>query len=188
MRRISTSLLLLLASSFAVAQTTPGSQPSNPGNLPTPTFTMGQIATNSRYLGISNFGCPVGFTASRQATGQIMSAGDAKQGPTQALHLTLDNRNTPAIESIEVKVYGTAQRGFYLPADQFTDTVSKTFQFHRTPNDTTLSEADVRMQLAGSLSRADLISITYADGTTWNATVNFQCRAVPSNFLLVGRK
>jgi hypothetical protein len=151
---------------------------------------MGQITTQYRYLGISNFGCPVGFAASRRATGQIMSAGDSRNSsPTQALHLTLHNPSTPAIESIEVTLYGTSQKGLYLPLDsQATSTVSKTFELHRTPDDASLTEADVRMNLTGSLSRADLISITYADGSTWHATANFQCRAVPSNLLLVGAK
>ena len=30
--------------------------------------------------------------------------------------------------------------------------------------------------------------ITYADGTTWHATETFKCRAIPSNFVLVGSK
>jgi hypothetical protein len=44
------------------------------------------------------------------------------------------------------------------------------------------------MHNVGSLSKVDLISIHYADGTTWHSTENLKCRAVPSNFLLVGSK
>jgi hypothetical protein len=186
MRRLSASLLILFAGTFTFAQT-----PSNPPAAlkHIPNFTNGQISGNSQRL-TSNFGCPIGFSASRQAPGQIMSAGDAGQsGPAQGLHLTLDNRNSPAIESIEVRVYGAAQKGPYLPVGtQFTDTVSKTFELHRTSGSTSLSEADVSMHLVGSLSWADLISITYADGTTWHTIANFKCRAVPSNFLLVGSR
>jgi hypothetical protein len=186
MRRLSASLLILFAGTLTFAQTS-----SNPPTAlkPIPNFTNGQIFGNSGRL-TSNFGCPVGFSASRQAPGQIISAGDARQsGPAQGLHLTLDNRNTPAIESIEVRVYGAAQRGPYLPAGtQFTDTVSKTFELHRMSGSTSLSEADVSMHLIGSLSWADLVSITFTDGTTWHPIANFKCRAIPSNFLLVGSR
>jgi hypothetical protein len=189
MRRLSVSLLFL-AGTLTFAQTSTNS----PTTLTVPSFNtkqlLAQTAQTHGYRIDSNFGCPVGFSASRQATGQIMSAGDAKQpGPTQALHLTLHRLSTPNIASIEVTVYGTAQKGLYLPVDsQSTSTVSKTFELHRISDSTTLSEADVRMNLAGSLDWADLISITYADGSSWHATANFQCRAVASNYLLVGTK
>lgn len=186
MHRLTTSLLILFAGTFTFAQTS-SNQPSVLKHAPN--FTIGQLYGNYRGLP-SNFGCPVGFTASRQATGQIMSAGDVGQSdPAQGLHLTLNNRNTPAIESIEVTVYGDAQKSPYLPVGTpFTDTVSKTFELHRTSADTSLTEAEVWMHLIGSLTRADLISITYADGTTWHATQNFKCRAIPSNLILVGSR
>ena len=189
MRRLSVSLLILLAGTFTFAQTS-SNPPDVSKNLPIPKFTTGQVFANYRRLP-SNFGCPVGFAANRQAPFQIMSAEDARRsGPTQGLHLTLQNlKNMPDIESIEVTVYGTSQEGLVLPVGRpSTRTVSKTFELYRAAYDTTLSDADVSMRLAGSLSRADLISITYADGTTWHATANFQCRAIPSNFLLVGSK
>jgi hypothetical protein len=189
MRRLSVSLLLLLAAPFTLAQT-PSTPPDVSQNLPVPKFTAGQVLGN--YQGLSgNLGCPVGFTASRQATGQIMSAGDTRQpGPVQGLHLTLKNlKNMPAIESIEVTVYGTSQKGLYLPVGTpSTGTVSKTFALHRTSDDASLTDADVWMHLAGSLRSANLISVTYVDGTSWQAIGNFQCRAVPSNFVLVGHK
>jgi hypothetical protein len=189
MRRLSVSLLFL-AATFAFAQTS-STPPPVLKDLPAHTFTTGQLLAEMSIIRTnSNFGCPVGFSASRQATGQIMSAGDAKQPvPTQALHLTLTNRNNPAIATIEVTVYGTAQKGLYLPVDsQSTTTISKTFAIHRISDSTTLNEADVHMNLAGSLDWADLISITYADGTSWHATSDLQCRAVASNLLLVGAK
>jgi hypothetical protein len=191
MRRLSVSLLFL-AGALTFAQTSSNQTSSNPPTVlkNIPAFATGQVFANYRGLP-SNFGCPVGFSASRQATGQIMSAGDARQsGPAQGLHLTLHNlKNMPAIESIEVTVYGTSQKGLYLPlGTQSTDTVSKTFELHRTSDNTSLSDADVWMHLAGSLRWADLISITYTDGTTWHTTANFKCRAVPSNFLLVGSR
>jgi len=184
MRRLSASLLVLFAGTFTFAQTS-SSPPTALKHVPN--FTNGQLFGNAQRLP-SNFGCPVGFTASRQAPVQMMTA-DGVWRDSQSLHLTLDNRKMPAIESIEVKVYGTSQKSPYLPVSaQSTETVSKTFELHRTSASTSLNEADVSMHLMGSLDWADLISITYADGTSWHTIANFKCRAVPSNFLLVDNR
>ena len=171
MRRLSATLVFLLASASAFTQVAPT------------TFTI-QSSDDS--------GCPVGFFASRQATGQIMSAKDAKQnGPVQGLHLTLSHHNyiPRDIQSIEVTVYGTSLKARVLPlAQQTSDTISRTFAFHRTSGDASLTKADVWMNQVGSLTAVDLISVTYADGTTWHPAANEKCRAVPSNFLLVTKR
>jgi hypothetical protein len=185
MLRLSASLLLLLAGTFTLAQA-----PSDPSAAAKESQAKIMLGLEMRKLSY-NFGCPVGFAANRQAPVQMMSADDARRlGPVQGLHLTLRKlKDKPAIESIEVKVYGTSQKGLVLPVGaQATNTVSKTFQLRRTSDDTSLSDADVSMQLVGSLSWADLISITYADGDTWHATAESRCRAVPSKFLLVGTR
>jgi hypothetical protein len=185
MRRLTVSLLLTSAFTFAQTSIHP---PDVSKNLPVPKFTIGQRFANYRGLP-ANSECPVGFFASRQATGQIMSAGDAKQaGPAQGLHLMLNHLTEPAIESIEITVYGVSSKARVLPAGPTPEDVSKTFELRRSAGSTSLSDADVWMHNVGSLSSVDLISITYADGTTWHATENLKCRAIPSNFLLVGRK
>ncbi len=175
------ALLFLLAGTFTLAQapSDPSAAPKNPS---TNTFTVEHY---------NYFNCPVGFAANRQAPVQMMSTDDARgAGPTQGLHLTLRNvTNMPAIESIEVTVYGTSMEGLMLPVWRpTTHTVSKTFVLRRASDDTTLSDAYVSMHLVGSLSWANLISITYADGHTWHAFGDSQCHAVPSNVLLVGSR
>jgi hypothetical protein len=181
MLRFSASFLLLLTGTFTLAQA-PNEAATAPQNPSTNTFTVGHY---------DYFSCPVGFTASRQAPVQMMTADDAREaGPMQGLHLTLRNvKDMPAIESIEVTVYGTSMEGLVLPVGRpSTRTVSKTFVLRRASDDTTLRGADVSMHLVGSLSWANLISITYADGHTWRASGDSQCHAVPSNFLLVGSR
>jgi hypothetical protein len=186
MRRLSISLLFLLASACTFAQTS-----SNPPTVLKNSSATGKAA-NSVILyadRLDNSGCPVGFFASRKATGQIMTAGDAKQaGPAQGLHLMLDHLTAPAIENIEIIVYGVSSKARVFPARVPADDVSKTFELRRETGSASLSDADVWMHNVGSLSRVDLISVHYADGTTWHATENLKCRAVPSNFLLIGRR
>lgn len=185
MRRLSVSLLLL-AGAFTFAQTS-SNQPTVLKNSPTTAKAADSVILYVDRL--DNSGCPVGFFARRQATGQIMTAGDARQaGPAQGLHLVLDHLTAPAIDSIEITVYGVSSKARVLPAHEPSADVSKTFELRRENGSNSLSDADVWMHNVGSLTRVDLISIHYADGTTWNATENLKCRAVPSNLLLVGSR
>jgi len=185
MSRLS-SLLFLLASAFTFAQTS-----SNPSLALKSSPATGKSADAVVLYANrpDNTGCPVGFFASRKAIGQAMSAGDAKQaGPGQGFHLMLDHLTGPAIDSIEITVYGVSSKARVLPAGPLPEDISKTFELRRSADSNTLTEADVWMHNVGSLSRVDLISIHYADGTTWHTTENLKCRAVPSNFLLVDTK
>jgi hypothetical protein len=184
MRRLSVPLLFLLAGAFTFAQTS-----SNPPlkNHPSPGKAADSVILYANRP--DNSDCPVGFFASRQATGHFMSAGDGGQaGPAQGLHLMLNRLTGPAIESIEITVYGVSSKARVLPARVPSDDVSKTFERRRETGSNSLSDADVWMHNVGSLSRVDLISIAYADGTTWHTAEYLKCRAVPSNFLLVGHR
>jgi hypothetical protein len=140
-------------------------------------------------------GCPIGFRADRQSTAQILTAGSAKQNePALGLHLTLDRQTTPAIESVEFTVYGLSPRSRILPADLLTsdadttDIISKSFELQKGSNNETLSNADVWMSKAGALRWVDLNEIRYTNGTTWHPSASTKCRAIPSNFVLVGRR
>jgi hypothetical protein len=184
MRRLSV-FLLFLAGAFTFAQTS--SNPAAVQNSPaTGKGTDSVVLYADRP---DNSGCPVGFFASRQAIGQIMTAGDARQaGPAQGLHLILNRLTQPAIESIEITVYGASSKARVLPAGPLPEDISKTFELRRSAGSNSLSDADVWMHNVGSLSRVDLISVHYADGTTWHANENLKCRAIPSNLLLIGKK
>ena len=184
MRRLSLSLLLTGAVAFAQ---TSGNPPQFLKNSPVAEKTSDAVKFYKNRP--DNTGCPVGFSASRQGTGHAMTAGDARQaGPGQGLHLTLNHLTQPAIESIQITVYGFSSKGRVLPAGPLPEDISKTFELQRSAGSNTLTDADVWMHNVGTLSRVDLISIHYADGTTWHTTENLQCRAVPSNFLLIDRK
>jgi hypothetical protein len=159
------------------------------------TVTVAQSSNNSPVVltvpsANATTGCPIGFAASRQADFQTMLASDRSQpGPAQGLHLMLSHLNAPAIQSIEVTVYGISPKLRALPADgPSSDTISRTFELQRQIGSTSLTEGDVWMHNVGSLSRVDLISVTFTDGSTWHATDSLKCRAVPSNFVLVTRR
>src|SRR5271168_3701990 len=181
MRRLSVSLLFLIAGAFTSAQTSsnpPGIPPNSAANNSQQTLAILPILP-------ATSGCPIGFYASRQAGLQVNTASDAaKDGPAQGLHLTLGHSTGRAIESVIVTVYASSLKPRALLLDGSSPyTVSKTFTLERQAGTDTLTEADVWMYRVGSVRWADLISITYAEGTTWNLTGTLKCRAVPSNFL-----
>jgi len=149
-------------------------------------------AANTTYtIESSSTTCPIGFAATRRpGTGAAMSADTQQQpGPAQGLHLVLTHDDKPAIQSITVTVYAVPPTLRALPlAATPDDTISRTVELNRQPGYDSLREANVWMHKVGSISRVDLISITYADGTTWHSTPNLQCRVTPSNFVLVTRR
>jgi hypothetical protein len=181
MRRLSISLLFL-AAGLALGQSPLEKTSADPAS--------GKVVI--RPIPSDNSGCPVGFFASRQADRQMLYASDGKQlGFRQGLHFSIDQLARPAIDSVEVAVYATSMKGIVLPAASLSnssDTISKTFTLERKAGSNGLSEADIWMQQVGSVRWADLISVTFTDGTTWHAKENLRCRAVPSDFLLVGRR
>ena len=139
--------------------------------------------------------CPIGFRANRQATPQILSAGDTQKNTSAlGLHLTLDHQAEPAIESVEITVYGVSPKGQVLPTNQWAadtdtrDVISKSFQLQRSADAETLNNADIWMHQVGALRWVDLNEIRYTDGTSWRPSSSAKCRAVPSNLVLVGQK
>ena len=182
MRYLSTSLFLL-ASAVALGQSSSTAAPAK-------SFVNTPASVTTFTVDPASSGCPVGFVASRQSNPQLETASDAtKHGPGQGLHLILNRRSHPDIQSIEVTVYATSLKPRTLLLNGSSpDTISKTFTLEREKGTASLDEADVWMHQVGSVRWADLISITYADGTTWHPIANLKCRAVPSNFLLVDTK
>ena len=184
MRRLSVSLLFLTCT-FAFGQSGIEKNPADSAIASGRGVVVRPILSD-------NSGCPVGFFASRQAGSQMLNANDGKQpGFRQGLHFILDQLARSAIDSIEVTVYATSMKGIVLPANfssNSQDTISKSFTLERRPGSNGLNEADVWMQQVGSVRWADLISVTFTDGTAWHSTETLKCRAVPSDFLLVGRR
>lgn len=182
MRYLSASLFLL-ASAVALGQLSSTAAPAK-------SFVNTPASVTIFNIDQTNSGCPIGFFASRQADVQMSTASDAaKNGPAQGLHLVLNRRSHPDIQRVEVTVYASSLKPRTLLLNGSSpDTISKTFTLEREKGSATLDEADVWMHQVGSVRWADLISITYADGTTWHPIANLKCRAVPSNFLLVDGK
>jgi hypothetical protein len=180
MRRLPVSLLMLLAT---VSYTSGQAEPRGQADAAHPLDTIFQIPAASD-------GCPVGLSAERRSDTMMLRTDDTRRGePAHGLRITFNHRAGPQIESAEITVYGMTSKLRALPAaTSSSDEISKTFQLQRTQGSEGLQEASIWMHKVGSLTRVELISITYADGTTWSESKSSQCRAVPSAVMLISSK
>jgi hypothetical protein len=171
--------MLLSAVSYASAQPEPRGQ----ADAAHPLSTIFQLPAASD-------GCPVGLSAERRSDTMMLRTGDTRRGePAQGLRISFNRREGPQIESAEITVYGTTSKLRALPAaTSSSDEISKTFQLQRTQGSDGLQEASIWMHKVGSLTRVELTSITYADGTTWNESKSSRCQAVPSALMLISSK
>jgi len=131
--------------------------------------------------------CPVNLFAERQSGVVLQRAGDAaKTDSPQSLHVTVHRTETPAIVSIEAILHGLSADPQVMPAAAHSASdLTRTFHLERKTGDKSLTSFDLHMSGAGVLRWVDVISITYADGTTWNSPHPSLCRATPSPLLLV---
>jgi len=144
---------------------------------------------------IGSANCPVGFHADRKGPVQMFSASNGgRMSPTLGLHLTFDHKNAPAIDSIEITVYGLSPYVRALPAGPLTadtnkaDTVSKSFNLRRNIGSDTLTDAEVWMHQVGALRWVDLNAVHYTDGTEWVSPRPAECRVFPTDLVLVGQR
>ena len=180
MRRLPVSLLMLLAT---VSYTSGQAEPRGHADAAHPLNTIFQISAASD-------GCPVGLSAERRSDTMMLRTGDTRRSePAHGLRITFNRREGPQIESAEITVYGMTSKLRALPAaTSSSDEISKTFQLQRTQGSEGLQEASIWMHKVGSLTRVELTSITYADGTTWTESKSSRCQAVPSALMLISSK
>jgi hypothetical protein len=131
-------------------------------------------------------GCPVGLLADRRSDLAMVRIGETHEsGPAQGLHIRLFS---PRIVTAEITVYGVTTQASILPVGAASNEISKTFALHPGEGRKGSQEATVWMHQVGALTRVELNSLTYADGSVWHESEGSRCRAVPSAFLLVGEK
>jgi hypothetical protein len=190
MRRSSVFLSLILAVSACTYGQLPQPKGSSKPDVVHP------IATNFQSNVSTIVGCPVGLIADRRSDFAMDRVGDTHDssrgqvhtGPAQGLHISLIHLVTPRIASAEVTIYGVTARASVLPVGVGSNEISKTFTLQLGEGDKDLQEATVWMHEVGALTRLELNSLTYVDGSVWHESKDSVCITVPSFFLLVGEK
>jgi hypothetical protein len=181
MRRSSFSLLLFLASACSFGQLAVHSSHGPEAVHPIATTFRSDVSTAD--------GCPVSLSAERRSDfGMRLAENGPVSGSAQGLHIRLMHLLS-RIESAEITVYGVTSRANVVPVGAAaSNEVSKTFLLHPGVVSQESQEATVWMRDVGALTRVELKSLTYVDGSGWRESAASKCRAVPSLFVLVGTK
>jgi hypothetical protein len=181
MRRFSVPLLLSLASVCTFGQQAVHNSPGPEAVRPIATTFQSNLSTAE--------GCPVGLSAERRSDfGMRLAENGPVSEPAQGLHISLMNLSS-RIESAEITVYGVTSRASIVPVGgAASNEISKTFVLHPGVVSKESQEATVWMRDVGALTRVELKSLTYADGSEWRESEASRCRAVPSLFVPVGTK
>jgi hypothetical protein len=139
--------------------------------------------------------CPVDMRAQRAlAAGQLQQVpaqGQQNSGPSQNLHLTLNNPSYSEIRGVRVTAYGLNAKGKITPAEMASGDSSgmqKSFDLKLKVNPK--STASVELALTGftAVTFLNVDSIRYAGGSTWQPTVKQTCHVVPNPTMLISSR
>jgi hypothetical protein len=148
-------------------------------------------STFARQPSVLGSNCPVELRAQPGGHGAVAYASDARKGKYQQLHLTFANRKSKEIVAVSVTVRGLSPWARIVPADkgsQDSHTLAKTVDLKLNVATGKNAEEDVALQSFASITRVDLESVEYADGTSWKASATQSCHIVPDLFMLVSSR
>ncbi len=132
--------------------------------------------------------CPVGFSARRQSPTEIVVVGDhapQQHRSGQGVHISLKAPST-AIASADIVVHAASDKGRYLPAQEQEAHPDLSRSFHLAGSGSAgLHSSDLWLDHAGSILSVDLLSFTYADGSTWTHNAGSVCHAPISGYMLI---
>jgi hypothetical protein len=184
--------LPLLAATAALGQ----AQTQAPKQLPAPNA----ATTLPAHITLSG-NCPVGMFAQQRASSQTVwtvSLEDAN--PLQhvdqlrpgdvGVHVELNARNKSPIGNVELEVYFVAPGNRVLPVADATSPadLKKTFHLSVGSGAGLKLAGDLLVGPAAGITRVHLLSIDYADGTSWRANSDNACSVEPSRFVLVNAR
>ncbi len=134
-------------------------------------------------------GCPIRMRAQHMADGEMVKTGKARpQGIGQWLRLTLIAPDSRRIVKATLTIRGLSPKGRSVEAlrngDDSSDAVSQqTASFTAGPDRHGLGNLWVPGMTAVQV--IEIISVTYADGSTWKHTGDMTCRVTPEGFMPV---
>ena len=131
--------------------------------------------------------CPVALRADHLSDGEMLKVGfKHPSGLGQALHLTVSgsSRGTPTLATGLFR--GSRPRILYSPVAPATNADSIRQQHIRfSAGRDNSAVADLWIPGLSSIASVELVSITFADGSTWTPTGNFTCSTAPALFMPV---
>jgi len=173
------SIAAVLGSMTSLAQ--------NSGQTFSTTITTGVAPGNSN--------CPVDILAQKGfSAGQFQNVPDKDQqasGPSQSLHLTLNNSTYSKIIGVRVTAYGLNAKGQLTPAETATDSPSamqKSFDLKLNVDPKSTGSVDLMLAGFTAVSYLNVDSIQYAGGTKWQPSAQQTCHVIPNGTMLIGSR
>lgn len=159
-------------------------------NLGSVQFNESTFARQPRVLG-SN--CPVELRAQPAGGGSMAYANGPQKdlAYTSRVHLIFGNRKSREIVAVRVTVRGLAPWTRVVPVDsgsKDSHQMAKTVDLKLNVATGKNGEGDVTLKSFASITRVDLESVEYADGTSWKASAMQSCHIVPDLFMLVSSR
>lgn len=139
----------------------------------------------------SGANCPVALSVnhgstlpSRKTVGPLAAPPAPVQ--EQRIQLTMTNPSQQEIVKAQITVHGLSDKWRYVPlpeapAPDLTKRVEVTLDVRGNSH----ASSDVSLSRFTSVTSVDLNSLTYADGSTWEASSSAACSVAPNPFMLV---
>ena len=182
MNRVFGAFLVLLLGSIAGS-----AQNLTPFGSPTPGGVVGVLGQLTYLYGLN---CPVGLRAQRQGqSNMVVVDGSQRYVYSPRVRLLFDNWLPNAIVAMTLTVRGYDAKARVSPVDRGAERSSeltKTVNLNLSVAGRMKASADVTIRPLATVSRVDLESVEYADGTRWSASAGKTCRVVPDLLMLVG--
>jgi hypothetical protein len=108
------------------------------------------------------------------------------EGPSQRIHLILQNPQSKTYASAKIVVRGLSPKGRSLLTERArTDDLAKALDVAFVPDDEKSVSADLLLPGFTSVTAIELQSVTYQDGTTWSVADHLACRVAPDPLMLI---
>jgi hypothetical protein len=140
-------------------------------------------------------GCPIDLQAQRRGNETLMFVNRSRYDVivSPRLHLIFANWQPREVVAVSVTVHGYNLAPRFLPTDyRSNDSLKLTLKVDLKFNDPygmeTETETDITLRSFASISRIDLNSVDYLDGTSWNTSDRQSCHIVPDEFMLASSR
>jgi hypothetical protein len=136
--------------------------------------------------------CPVSLRARRQGSVRMHYAGEQQERtPAQRLDVTFHNSQERNVTSMGLVVHGYDGSLQMMPADgarRNSHSLSKRIDLNISVIGGRNSNTELTMRQFGTVSRIDVESIEFADGTSWKSSEPGACSFAPDLYMLVSSR
>jgi hypothetical protein len=152
---------------------------------------MNLSPTMAARLSYLNGACPVNLRAQQRGTGSIVTVDGTKREIARKFYLTFGNLQGKDVVGATITVYGYDATPRVMPAGSVpvhSAELSRTISLKLNVASGKSEGSEVTMHSFETVSRIDLESLDYADGTSWKARNDTACHVVPDGLILVGSR